>query len=113
MYLHQRTPVLEQPSAASRTFSGKKLDATTHFCETDSKRLTHMKLSAGVEIEQKVIKKKFKKKQPNPLSCKKKKSKGVPASTKKINEVADKTIKKRTKIKIPKYVKEHLNKMAA
>lgn len=114
MYLHQRTPVLEQPSDASRKFSADRLDATTNL---DEKRLICMKRAAGVPIEEAVtaIKKKFKKKQPNPLSCKRKKksaklspSKAVSEGTK--NGVQDKVIQKkaRSKVKIAKHVKQEL-----
>lgn len=83
MYLHQRTPVLEQPSVASRKHSERKQDETHDFGERDAKRLNFLKRAAGLKVEADVPvlpKKKFKKKQPNPLSCKKKKKKTPTAS---------------------------------
>lgn len=110
MYLHQRTPVLEQPSYASKMCSAKRLDATT---DLDVTRLIYMKKAAGVPIEEAVtvVKKKFKKKHPNPLSCKRKKK---PATMTNSNATKDgvKNIviqkKVRSKVKIAKHVKEQL-----
>lgn len=74
-----------------------------------------MKRNEGVNDteELKVNKKKFKKKQPNPLSCKKKKKRIVEIENGKSKDgVRDKTIQKkqrsRARNKIPKHVKEHL-----
>lgn len=87
LYLHKRTPVLEQPSEASRKRSERKQDATHGFGEADAKRLAFLKRESGLrlpEVEEEkgpgavtaaAMKKKFKRKQPNPLSCKKKKKK--------------------------------------
>lgn len=78
MYLHQRTPVLEQPTDVSRKRSAKKQDkAVSNFGDRDAKRLDFLKRSAGLPTEDASktmsMRKKFKKKGPNPLSCKKKK----------------------------------------
>lgn len=115
MYLHKRTPVLEQPSEASRKFSDKKIDKTVNFGEVDVNKLKAMKRSEGVEDADPlpVKKKKFKKKQPNPLSCKKKKKKkSVDGKGKGLSGVQDKVIGKkqrsRSRNKVPKHVKEHL-----
>lgn len=108
LYLHQRTPVLEQPSEASRLHSNQRLEATT---DLDVGRLTAMKRTAGVAVADDVAvvpKKKFKKKQPNPLSCKRKKKTTVVVVPQK---TVEKTIqKRRIKVKIPKHVKEELLK---
>lgn len=111
MYLHQRTPVLEQPSDASRKFSADRLDATT---DLDVTRLIQMKRAAGVPIEDAVavVKKKFKKKQPNPLSCKRKKksTKVTPSKTGGTKHgVQDIVIQKkiRNKVKIAKHIKSN------
>lgn len=118
MYLHQRTPVLEQPSEASRKFSANRLDATT---DLDVKRLIYMKQAAGVPIEEvvTVVKKKFKKKEPNPLSCKRKKksAKVSPSKTSSLSTkdgVQDVVIQKkvRNKVKIAKHVKEQLKNLS-
>lgn len=114
MYLHKRTPVLEQPSEASRKFSDKKIDKTTNFGEVDVNKLKAMKRSEGVEDTEAlpVKKKKFKKKQPNPLSCKKKKKNKSVDGLADGKGVQDKVIEKkqrsRNRKKIPKHVKEHL-----
>lgn len=115
MYLHKRTPVLEQPSEASRKFSNKKIDKAIKFGEVEVNKLKAMKRNEGVEDadELTVKKKKFKKKQPNPLSCKRKKKRveGLRNSKSK-DGVQDKAIEKkqrsRSRKKIPKHVKEHL-----
>lgn len=116
MYLHKRTPVLEQPSEASRKFSNKKIDKTIKFGEVDVNKLKAMKRSEGVDDadELPVKKKQFKKKQPNPLSCKRKKkrSEGQVNGNKSKDGVRNKTIEKkqrsRSRKKIPKHVTEHL-----
>lgn len=117
MYLHQRTPVLEQPSEASRKFSADRLESTT---DLDLTRLQYMKRAAGVPIEEavSVVKKKFKKKQPNPLSCKRKKksAKVTPSSSGTggpKDGVQDIVIQKkvRNKVKIAKHVKEQLTRV--
>ncbi|XP_037041861.1 rRNA-processing protein UTP23 homolog [Bradysia coprophila] len=116
MYLHKRTPVLEQPSEASRKSSDKKIGKTVNFGEVDVNKLKAMKRSEGVEDTDAVPvkKKKFKKKQPNPLSCKKKKKKGAEGVGKgnDLSGVKDKLIAKkqrsRSRKKTPKHVKEHL-----
>lgn len=118
MYLHQRTPVLEQPSDASRKFSADRLDATT---DLDVSRLISMKRAAGVPIEDAVtvVKKKFKKKQPNPLSCKRKKKSPKVTPSKIGSEsakhgVQDIVIQKkvRNKVKIAKHVKDQLKNIS-
>lgn len=115
MYLHQRTPVLEQPSDASRKLSNQRLEATT---DLDVDRLTAMKRTAGVPVAAAAAdalpKKKYKKKQPNPLSCKRKKKPTTKqrqpqqATTAAGASVDGKITKKRTKVKISKHVKEQL-----
>lgn len=72
-------------------------------------------MSAGVPIDEpKITKKKFKKKQPNPLSCKRKKKVKVVPSNSKIDKIQSHPIQKksRSKLKIPKHVKEHLRNLA-
>lgn len=116
MYLHKRTPVLEQPSEASRKFSNKKIDKTIKFGEVDVNKLKAMKRIEGVDDtdELTVKKKTFKKKQPNPLSCKKKKKKRNDGTVngKGKEGVKNKAIEKkqrsRSRKKIPKHVKELL-----
>lgn len=79
-------------------------------------KLKAMKRSEGVDDTDVVAvkKKTFKKKQPNPLSCKKKKKKRAEglANGKSKDSVRDKAIDKkqrsRSRKKIPKHVKEHL-----
>ncbi|KAJ6646537.1 rRNA-processing protein UTP23 like [Pseudolycoriella hygida] len=115
IYLHKRCPVLEQPSEASRKFSDKKIDETFGFGEDAVNKLKTMKRRAGIEDTDvlNVKKKKFKRKQPNPLSCKKKKKRvGDHGKDKSIEGVSDKPIEKkqrsRIRKRVPKHVKEHL-----
>lgn len=115
LYLHKRTPVLEQPSEASRKFSNKEIDKTIQFGDTDVDKLKAMKRNEGVDDAHEFTgkKKKFKKKQPNPLSCKKKKKTKLTTAGQRNGEgVRDKAIEKkqrtRNRKKIPTHVKEHL-----
>lgn len=115
MYLHKRTPVLEQPSEASRKSSNKQIDKTINFGETEVNKLKAMKRNEGVDDtdQMTVKKKKFKKKQPNPLSCKKKKTKSSKRTSGGKDEGVrvkgvEKKQRSRNRKKIPKHVKEHL-----
>lgn len=104
MYLHNRTPVFEIPSDASKTFVQNKLNKSLSFDGRDETKLNVLRkiegIPAPIKIDQKV-KKKFKIKQPNPLSCKKKKKKVD------INQSGiTKNVRKR--LKNCKYIKETL-----
>ncbi|XP_055296291.1 rRNA-processing protein UTP23 homolog [Sitodiplosis mosellana] len=116
MYLHKKTPVLEQPSELSRKTVEFKLNESFKFGTADEKKLVAIKKSEGIPVAERDAQpklKKKKKKQPNPLSCKKKKKKpGSSAAPKKasIDSIQDKTIgkKKRKRVKVPTHIKEIL-----
>lgn len=114
MYLHNKTPVLEQPSEISRKAVEFKMNDIVTFGEKDKNKLTSLKKTEGIAIDEndKKIKKIKKKKQPNPLSCKKKKKKSnvMEQSYKQKEGIKDKTIekKKRKRVKLPSHVKEVL-----
>lgn len=86
------------------------------FGKNDTSKLNIIKKTQGLAVEETkgtVAKKKFKKKQPNPLSCKKKKKKQTSSTGDKAKTsegVRDKTIEKtkRKRLLIPKHVKELL-----
>ncbi|XP_031617316.1 rRNA-processing protein UTP23 homolog [Contarinia nasturtii] len=115
MYLHKKTPVLEQPSELSRKTVEFKLNESFNFGTADEKKLVALKKSEGLPVAEDtktdLKKKKKKKKQPNPLSCKKKKKKpnaGVTLKKSSIDNIQNKTIEKtkRKRVKIPSHIKE-------
>lgn len=122
MYLHKKTPVLEQPSELSRKAVEFKMNQSFTFGTADEKKLIAIKKGEGIPVPETTVvaaaKKKKKKKQPNPLSCKKKKSKPSTSANKAKTEtsnldgVQNKAIekKKRKRIHIPSHVKEILIK---
>lgn len=76
LYLHNVVPTLEEPSPASRKFVARKSKRSVNVSSFEGQQLAQMKKREGIVEVKKIIKKKFKKKSgPNPLSCKKKKSK--------------------------------------
>ncbi|CAH1183653.1 unnamed protein product [Phaedon cochleariae] len=107
LYLHIKTPVLEQPSEASVITAKNRLSLLQG---SEREALEKLKEENGLAGSQEKIRKK-KKKGPNPLSCKKRKAK---SSSKMI--VAPKERKphiestKRKRIKIPKHVRDELMK---
>ncbi|XP_044268276.1 rRNA-processing protein UTP23 homolog isoform X2 [Tribolium madens] len=103
LYLHGKTPVLEQPSEITIEATKSKAEGLNI---TERQKIEKLKLESGlVEIETKKVKKK-KKKGPNPLSCKKKKSK--PGVAGKVVKNTEEVKNKRKKIRIPQHVKEIL-----
>lgn len=80
IYLHNRTPVFETPSDASKKYVQNKLNKSLAFDDKDKTKLDVLRklegLSEPVKNDPK-FKKKFKVKQPNPLSCKKKKKRSI------------------------------------
>lgn len=117
MYLHKKTPVLEQPSEASRKHSERAQNETHDFVERDAKRLVHLKRAAGMVVEEptQIPKKKFKKKQPNPLSCKKKKKTkptNSPQTEKSAGGVQAAGVqkKRRVRVRVAQHVKDILMK---
>lgn len=101
LYLHQKAPVLEQPTEASLAFANSKVSSLT---ETEQQTLEKLKSKYGIAQEE--IKPKKKKKGPNPLSCLKKKK--VKVNQNKIVKTDMENKPKRKKVRIPKHVKEEL-----
>lgn len=122
MYLHNKTPVLEQPSELSRKTVELKMNESFTFGSTDEKKLNQLKRSEGIEVravkEEAKPRKKKKQKNPNPLSCKKKKKNTQNATTSNaksnLNRTESKTIekKKRKRIRLAAHVKEALKSSA-
>lgn len=118
LYLHKKTPVLEQPSELSRKTVEFKMNDSFTFGAVDAKKLEALKKTEGLPTDEVVQKpkKKHKKKQPNPLSCKKKKKKGPNAEQQQKKStsigIQSKTIekRKRARIHVPAHVKEILSK---
>lgn len=116
MYLHNKTPVLEQPSEISRKAVEFKMNDIITFGDEDKNKLISLKKTEGIAVEEENQQKKKlkKKKQPNPLSCKKKKKKKKPIDNtiSKEKGIKEKTIEKpkRKRIKLPAHVKEVLLK---
>lgn len=110
LYLHIKTPVLEEPSEASQNIVKQKMSG---LLTTEMNALQELKTKLGLTNSEDVPKKKKKKKGPNPLSCKKKK-KGMKSDYQKnsiVSNKLDKQKKKRKKIRIAEHVKEELVKM--
>lgn len=106
LYLHGRTPVLDEPSETSRQYAKDKLSG---ILETEKKTLENLKEKHGLPSNDEPSKKKKRKKGPNPLSCKKKQKKtGI--ENKSTKEVSGIQKKKRKKIRIPEHVKQELIK---
>lgn len=103
LYLHHKTPTLEEPSKVSIKVANKQCHARFGVSEHDSKTLSGLKLATFGPQQETKPKKKKKKGGPNPLSCKKKQKK--PNSNE--NKSADKK-RKRKRIKLPKHVKTEL-----
>lgn len=101
LYLHQKAPTLEQPSAASLRMARINSNEKFEVSKTDKDTLTDLKQKKfGVtEPEEEKRRRRKKKGGPNPLSCKKKKS-----ATKEETITTRKKMRKRPKV--PKHVRE-------
>lgn len=113
LYLHNKSPTLEKPSKASYDKAGQSIESNfTFISETQNQTLKNIKKALGVveeEAEPKVVIKKKKPHNPNPLSCKKKKKKPVRREDKNAKEgVSDGKVRKRKKKKLPKHLMEQL-----
>lgn len=112
LYLHNKSPTLEKPSKASYDKAGRTLevDSNIFVTKTQNEALEQMKKALGVEVTTEELKFSVKKKRthnPNPLSCKKKRSKtGTAAEVN--NVISENKVRKRKKKKLPKHVKEQL-----
>ncbi|KPJ13256.1 rRNA-processing protein UTP23-like [Papilio machaon] len=104
LYLHNKSPTLEKPSKASYNKAGQALESNfTFITPTQNESLKNMKKVLGVEDKveaPKVVIKKKKTHNPNPLSCKKKKKKpGVSNNNKKENGVKEGKVRKKKKVR--------------
>ncbi|XP_053605555.1 rRNA-processing protein UTP23 homolog [Plodia interpunctella] len=109
LYLHNKSPTLDKPSKASYEKVGQSLGTASMFIsETQNETLKKMKKALGVEEKVEEIKVPIKKKKahnPNPLSCKKKKTR-KPAGTE--SKTKEGKVRKRKKNKMSKQIKEQL-----
>lgn len=104
IYLHKKTPTLEQPSAKSQS-KAKSKEACT-VTEAQNATLELLKEKSGLATPVKEIRKRKKKKGgPNPLSCLKSKKKSKNTQAK--NPTSGK-IKKRKRVKLSAHVKDLL-----
>ncbi|XP_037951932.1 rRNA-processing protein UTP23 homolog [Teleopsis dalmanni] len=123
LYLHKATPVLEEPSNASKKYVSKK--SKDLLPAKIGEKIDHMKQTQGLKSstgKEETSKKKHKgPKNPNPLSCKKSKKQKVQTTqsvhkndknTKLNLSAKSKTLMKpkRKRIKIPNHVKEIVKK---
>lgn len=109
LYLHGRTPVLEEPSEASHKFAKDKM---TGLVNSEKKALEELKVKNGLVTDDEIPKKKKRKKGPNPLSCKKKKNRKIDTGTNSVKTKTEGGIQKvkRKKIRIPDHVKQEMLK---
>lgn len=107
LYLHGRTPVLEEPSETSHKFAKDKM---TGIIDSEKKALEELKVKSGLVTGDDVPKKKKKKKGPNPLSCKKKKKTIGTNNVRTKTEEGGIQKKKRKKVRIPDHVKQEMLK---
>ncbi|KAJ2944468.1 hypothetical protein O0L34_g3813 [Tuta absoluta] len=103
LYLHNKSPTLEKPSKASYEKAGQTIEANPNLfiSETQNEVLKNMKRALGVEDkvdEPKVIIRKKKTHNPNPLSCKKKKKN--PGSGKEKKGVVEGKVRKKKRKKL-------------
>lgn len=111
LYLHQKTPVLENPS--DRTVEHTKINKTQRFQlnKNEESLLTQLKVKNGIQPHENGPnnRKKRRKGGPNPLSCKKKKK--VLNDKEIVKNNSDNKIKKnrkRKRVRIPEHVKQEL-----
>lgn len=107
MYLHVKTPVLEQPSEASVKRAEEKVAG---LVQSELEKLNKLKEKEGLVSNDDKKPKKRKKKGANPLSCKKKQKKPQQNPIKKKEGSTEVEKKKRKKVRIPKHVKEEMLK---
>lgn len=109
LYLHKKTPVLENPSNA--TVEHTKLHKTQRFQlnSNEVNLLTQLKVKSGIQQDENStsFRKKRKRGGPNPLSCKKKKVDGKKI-IKNNSENKIKKNRKRKRVRIPDHVKQEL-----
>ncbi|XP_063903258.1 rRNA-processing protein UTP23 homolog [Zophobas morio] len=101
LYLHGKTPVLEQPSNVSVEAAKDNLGGISM---SERQMIEKLKLENGMVSDNRDKLKKKKKKGPNPLSCKKKKKQSVEG---KVVKSGERKVK-RQKVRIPEHVREVL-----
>ncbi|KAJ8960741.1 hypothetical protein NQ318_020034 [Aromia moschata] len=102
LYLHAKTPVLEQPSEASVRAAKESLAGLRR---SEIEALEELKAKNGLAKEEEVKRRK-KRKGPNPLSCKKKKKGKMESYIAKKEGRTEEEKKKRKRIRIPKHIRE-------
>lgn len=108
VYLHQVTPVLEAPSDKSKDFADQQMDEKVNVQKLETKTISILRMKEGFVEPEVQPKKKKKSKQPNPLSCKKKKAKVHGIDQTKPNTSVNKNAKKGKKVKIPRHLRDHI-----
>lgn len=76
--------------------------------QLESKSILTLRMKEGIVEQDKIPKKKKKIKQPNPLSCKKKKPKEHGVKNTNPNTSVNKNAKRGKKIKIPRHLRDHI-----
>lgn len=104
LYLHSKTPVLEQPCEVSLQRAQEKASVIN---STELEKVGKMKEQAGLAVKEEV-KPKRRKKGPNPLSCKKKQKKVLNNPIKKRENRPQ--MEKRKKVRIPQHVRQEMLK---
>ncbi|KAJ8920893.1 hypothetical protein NQ315_015686 [Exocentrus adspersus] len=108
LYLHSKTPILEQPS--ERSVEAVK-DKLSNLYDMEKNTLEELKLKTGIGSNEAGKPKRRKKAGPNPLSCKKKKPKtNIQNSISKKRSKTEVEKKKRKRIRIPQHVKDEMFK---
>lgn len=109
LYFHHKSPTLEKPSKVTYSKAGQVLENNHNMfiSQSQNETLKTMKKALGVEEEPapKVMIKKKKTHNPNPLSCKKKKVK----KEGKKDGVKEGKVRKRKKKKVPKNLEQCMN----
>ncbi|XP_046675488.1 rRNA-processing protein UTP23 homolog isoform X2 [Homalodisca vitripennis] len=108
IYLHQRTPHLEEPSPLTARMALEKTNQRFGVSQLDSMKLSALKTATFGEETKVTSKKRKMKGGPNPLSCKKKKKSLAGNKEPITTENSDKPRRKRKRIKLAKHVKEYL-----
>lgn len=106
LYLHSKTPVLEQPSEVSVKKAQQKISGVGQL---ELEKISKLKEKEGL-IKTEEPKKKRKKKGPNPLSCKKKQKKPQNDAIQKKESKPEVDKKKRKRIRIPQHIREEVLK---
>ncbi|XP_066249631.1 rRNA-processing protein UTP23 homolog [Euwallacea similis] len=106
LYLHVKTPILEQPSEVSIKWAEQK---NRGLGQLEAEKIAKLKELEGLVTSEEKPKKKRRKKGPNPLSCKKKQKKPH-GGISKPERMSDVERKKRKRVKIAKHIREEVLK---